>query len=1033
MKKRVIALLLCAVMLVTCMGVGVDVFSDDTVTITVNYVYEKNSAMVAQPWSAEIAKGETLNKTVNIPNVENYYYGIEETVLPEGVAIENGKVVFTDFAPSSDFELNIFYKPGQAEYKVRHWQQNLADDEYTMVSETVLTGDIDAYTNAVASDEYLTGFTCAGVEQKYIAADGNTVVDIYYDRNYYKVVFDVNGGVNAPDPIYAKYGADITINKVPTRKGYTFVGWSTIKDGAAVNVPAAVSENVTYYACWEASGSANFTIVYWGENANDTEYSYLGSQAATAKPGTVVNGDASGTYICGEKEHTHSEACYGCGLVNHQHSKDCYPGVGSKVGILATNKAQDKYSDPQNGQIGLISWLVVGDTYYIYIDGIWYAYSGSNKREYYIEKTACGKPEHNHLQSGCTYNCGEIEHTHNSSCRLTFANSTATNTKYYEYSNSDTVTVDASGDTVLNVYYNRVKYNIAFKAERKAVYNINEKWGADISNHWPIKGTNGKTYNNGERWDPSGSSIYNQVLVFIAQMPAESFTLTVDESSNSQYTMNYYGEVISGSGQKSYQNKQFDLLFSVKAKYNFITESEDFFDIQGFDKWKSDPEFSDGKAKPSDKVMDMYYTRKSYNLYFHNGDNDKPEKTEVVKYQENLGAYYYEPTNKPSGVESDALFAGWYQNPQCTGDKYELDKHKMGDGDISLYAKWVNRSYTVETYLDDSFEELYTYSGYSGSQKVEKYKTGNAPTDPTKEGEVFIGWFYKDNNGTEKAFDFSMPVTKDYKLYPKFSDKVMVNYVIHYYIEGTTTKVASDTTGTTMIGSTVTVRSKMGTELDLAESGKQYFPLTTSAAVKVISNGQEIFLYYKEATDMKYTVRYLEKDTGRVLHDPVEKTTNLSIVTEKYVPIEDYTPEYMQLTLELTADAEKNVITFYYTPNTTSLTITKAAKAGTTIDPDQTFVFKVVGKNGKAAGVTTQVVIKGAGSVTINDLPVGEYTVTEITSWSWRYTPDQASQDVTLGFNADNNEITFSNELTNNKWLSFAELVRNIFGTPKNK
>lgn len=115
---------------------------------------------------------------------------------------------------------------------------------------------------------------------------------------------------------------------------------------------------------------------------------------------------------------------------------------------------------------------------------------------------------------------------------------------------------------------------------------------------------------------------------------------------------------------------------------------------------------------------------------------------------------------------------------------------------------------------------------------------------------------------------------------------------------------------------------------------------------------------------------------------------------------------------------------------TFDLTIKKEAAEGTTIDPSQTFVFTVKGTDEHTKDVNTQVIIKCDGSVTLKDLPVGKYTVTEDTNWSWRYNPTKNDQPV----NADNTAqqtVTFVNSLDNNKWLSFLNRVTNVFGTQK--
>ncbi len=82
------------------------------------------------------------------------------------------------------------------------------------------------------------------------------------------------------------------------------------------------------------------------------------------------------------------------------------------------------------------------------------------------------------------------------------------------------------------------------------------------------------------------------------------------------------------------------------------------------------------------------------------------------------------------------------------------------------------------------------------------------------------------------------------------------------------------------------------------------------------------------------------------------------------------------------------------------------------IDENQSFIFDVTGPN----GYSKRVVIKGTGSVTITGLEVGEYTVTEVTSWSWRYTTG-GSQKITLQ-GSQTNAVSFTNNVSNSKWLS---------------
>lgn len=106
--------------------------------------------------------------------------------------------------------------------------------------------------------------------------------------------------------------------------------------------------------------------------------------------------------------------------------------------------------------------------------------------------------------------------------------------------------------------------------------------------------------------------------------------------------------------------------------------------------------------------------------------------------------------------------------------------------------------------------------------------------------------------------------------------------------------------------------------------------------------------------------------------------------------------------------------------NVFDLTIKKTAKAGTTIDPNQIFVFRVVSADGTT---DMEVTVKGTGSVKIKGLPLGTtYTVTEDTNWTWQYKPEKVTQDVEI--NGKTAEVTFTNTYSKSNWLtSFAEVI----------
>ena len=112
--------------------------------------------------------------------------------------------------------------------------------------------------------------------------------------------------------------------------------------------------------------------------------------------------------------------------------------------------------------------------------------------------------------------------------------------------------------------------------------------------------------------------------------------------------------------------------------------------------------------------------------------------------------------------------------------------------------------------------------------------------------------------------------------------------------------------------------------------------------------------------------------------------------------------------------------------NVFDLTIEKKAADGSKlIDPKQTFVFKVK-NNGN--GKTMEVVITGPGEQTIKNLPVGDYTITEDTSWSWKYTPTSNDQPVTKN-DIQNGAatVTFKNKNNGTNWLTSIAKVINTW------
>jgi len=120
---------------------------------------------------------------------------------------------------------------------------------------------------------------------------------------------------------------------------------------------------------------------------------------------------------------------------------------------------------------------------------------------------------------------------------------------------------------------------------------------------------------------------------------------------------------------------------------------------------------------------------------------------------------------------------------------------------------------------------------------------------------------------------------------------------------------------------------------------------------------------------------------------------------------------------------------------TGSLTISKGGIAdvdnhdasGDSKEEKQSTIYRVQGvANTATAGIDVTVVIYGNSSTTITNLPLGNYTVTELTDWAWRYSPvGGAVKEAAV--DADGASVSYSNTRTNLYWLNGDNYSENTF------
>ena len=225
----------------------------------------------AEPVSRDIAFGAPYS--VASPLIPGYTASVAAVA---GTMAENGVTVEVVYRAATD-----------TAYTVKHMLQDVTGDGYTedAAARQTLHGTTGAATNAAANT--YTGFTAQAVEQKTIAADGSTVVEIKYDRNSYEVTYAYVGkapaGASAlPEKATVKYGAPVAVAEAATAPGYTFSGWSQKED---FTMPA---ENVTITGSFTANGNTAYRVEHYQQNLAGNGFTLAETEELTGKTDTTA-------------------------------------------------------------------------------------------------------------------------------------------------------------------------------------------------------------------------------------------------------------------------------------------------------------------------------------------------------------------------------------------------------------------------------------------------------------------------------------------------------------------------------------------------------------------------------------------------------------------------------------------------------------------------------------------------------------------------------------------------------------------------
>ena len=147
------------------------------------------------------------------------------------------------------------------------------------------------------------------------------------------------------------------------------------------------------------------------------------------------------------------------------------------------------------------------------------------------------------------------------------------------------------------------------------------------------------------------------------------------------------------------------------------------------------------------------------------------EKELVRKYEQSIADADYTPT-APANMQ-DYTFGGWFDNEKCEGSAYVFTGKTMPAHNLTLYAKWVPKTYSVTVYDVDRTKILKTFDVPMG----ETIPENQMPEVTLGTGDTFLGWMDMQDH---MPFHFDTEIHRDYKLYAKTGNEEQfeVTYVL---------------------------------------------------------------------------------------------------------------------------------------------------------------------------------------------------------------------------------------------------------------
>mgnify|MGYP004467030109 FL=1 len=816
------------------------------ILITINYLDAVSGLPIYTSYTAQIKSGTAYESKIISPTYLGYapYYNKDDLTIAvpdDGTEVntpDDAREIplhVTEDYSDATYTVNVYYKAINVPYGVRYYFQNINDDFYTEDAGLYRQGYaktgtiISSETLQVPDSERTRGFTELYHRPEAVAADGSTVFECYYDRNYSMLMFDMDGGYGT-EPIYARYGTPFLVNQ-PTRHGYVFGGWDLLVDGAgdgtADTLPITVpDENQTYRAIWKAADT-EYTTVYWLNHSTDDGYSYIGSVRRSATSGQYISGSddlTADTYVC----YSSSE--------NHTHSDSCKPKYFRHY---VYERADQNVLVKGNGS-------TVINVYYtrrMYTLRFYYA------KEYHNPTTDTSTYS---IVGGSTYNFGNRdEKTHprpkDSSGNVLndigslLQNVNKDSKQWGDIAELPTIpamyntgTYPAEGYNSLHDRYYYFEFTAPFGAD------LTELWPAEVFDRLPVSSTHTSNGANNYMddgqwghyayfagWNGEYNVKYNQDnanATIKCYYPILDETLLYDAKFIDQYgdpdVINFLaffdnGADVSWSVPREWLYKLYtEVLPEERGDADVIERDGVYYRLHktvdatdnnttiGHQTRPPLPGFTaEGLANDKEQVNNdtledgrlsftakFYYKRLSYDLTAHN-HNTLFEQTRLL-YEMPLDERAAVTPPYPSTLEENAYtFAGWYFSPGCFEDSEYVPGTTMPSHSVSVYAKWAPVQHTVRFFR--TYNDLLAYQ-QSGDESLVFHEAAvdhgdvlgsvENPDDQSGHSYTFGGWFYMLSGSKTAYTPLDIPVTKDLNVFADWGSHTAQPYRIHYVL-----------------------------------------------------------------------------------------------------------------------------------------------------------------------------------------------------------------------------------------------------------